>query len=91
MRRLLKGLVLDGKPKPRQWWRMNILALFMWQFVFLAQQHTIGLMPKIIFWILLILWGIGSFGWHDNPRVVRGTNLVLVILFGVLGYYTFGF
>lgn len=49
------------------------------------------LMLKIIFWILLILWAVGNFGFHDNPNVVRGTGLVLIILFAILGFYTFGF
>lgn len=48
-------------------------------------------MPRIIFWILLILWAVGSFGWRDNPNVVRGTAGVQIILFAVLGYYLFGF
>lgn len=49
------------------------------------------LMLKIIFWLLLILWGIGNFGFGDNPTIVRGTSLVLIILFAILGFYTFGF
>ena len=48
-------------------------------------------MLKIIFWLLLILWAIGALGFYDNPRIVRGTNGVLIILFAILGYYTFGF
>lgn len=57
----------------------------------LAVVESAPLMPRIVFWLLLILWAIGSFGFHDNPVVVRGTNLVLIILFGILGYFTFGF
>lgn len=57
----------------------------------LAASEQAPLMLKVIFWLLLILWGIGAFGFHDNPSVVRGTNLVLIILFGILGYFTFGF
>lgn len=49
------------------------------------------LMLKIIFWLLIILWAIGSFGWHDNPAWVRGSNILLIVLFSILGYYTFGF
>jgi len=49
------------------------------------------IMLKIIFWILVLLWGIGGYGWHDNPAWVRGNSLVAVILFAILGYYTFGF
>lgn len=48
-------------------------------------------MPRILFWILLILWGVGAFGWPENPNVARGTRIVLVILFAILGYYLFGF
>lgn len=49
------------------------------------------LMLKIIFWLLVILWGLGSFGWHDNPNWVRGSNVLLIVLFSILGYFTFGF
>ncbi len=45
----------------------------------------------IIYWILLILWAIGAWGFPGNPNVVRGTNVLLIILFGILGYYVFGF
>lgn len=54
------------------------------------------LMPRIIFWVLLILWAIGAIGFV-NPQapnytsVVRGTNIVIVVLFAILGLYTFGF
>lgn len=57
----------------------------------LAQSSGAPIMVKIIFWILIILWAIGSFGWHDNPNWVRGSNVLLIILFSILGYYTFGF
>ncbi len=49
------------------------------------------LMLKIIFWLLIILWAIGSFGWHDNPAWVRGSSILLIILFSILGFYAFGF
>lgn len=48
-------------------------------------------MPRIIFWLLLILWAIGSFGFPGNPNVVRGSTAVMLILFGILGFYLFGF
>lgn len=48
-------------------------------------------MPKIIFWILLILAAIGPIGFRDNPRVMWGSGVVSLILFAILGYYTFGF
>jgi hypothetical protein len=48
-------------------------------------------MPRIIFWLLLILWAIGHYGFGDNPQVSRGTSLVLIILFAILGFYLFGF
>ncbi len=47
-------------------------------------------MPRIIFWILLIIWAIGGF-YSDNPNVVRGTRALMIVLFAILGYYTFGF
>ena len=48
-------------------------------------------MPRIIFWLLLSLWAIGSIGFPGNTGVVRGSNVVMVILFGILGFYLFGF
>jgi hypothetical protein len=50
-----------------------------------------NVMPKIIFWILLILWAIGTFPNWNNPNVVRATGVIQIILFGILGYYTFRF
>lgn len=49
------------------------------------------LMLKIIFWLLIILWAIGTFGWHDNPNWARGSSVLLIVLFSILGFYTFGF
>lgn len=49
------------------------------------------LMLKVIFWLLIILWAIGSFGWHDNPNWVRGSNVLLIVLFSILGFFVFGF
>lgn len=49
------------------------------------------IMLKIVFWLLLILWAIGAFGLHDNPVWVRGSNILLIILFGILGFYVLGF
>jgi hypothetical protein len=61
----------------------------------LAQQYLHGdvnlTMPRIIFWLLLILWALGSFGWRDNPNIVRGAAAVQILLFSILGYYLFGF
>lgn len=58
----------------------------------LAQIATpTPIMPKIIFWILLILWAIGTFGWHENPKWVTGSNVLLIVLFGILGYYVMRF
>lgn len=54
-------------------------------------MNTAPIMVKIIFWILLLLWGIGAFGFRENPNWVRGNSLVILILLGILGYYTFGF
>jgi uncharacterized membrane protein YhdT len=49
------------------------------------------IMIKIIFWVLIILWAIGAFGFYDNPNWVRGSNILLILLFSILGYFTFGF
>jgi hypothetical protein len=58
----------------------------------LAQLHEGGsIMPKIIFWLLLILWAIGTFPKWENDNVVRGAAVIQIILFGILGYYTFSF
>ncbi len=61
--------------------------------ILLAQMHDVGgsIMPKIIFWILLILWAIGTLPKWENENVVRGTAFIQIILFGILGYYTFSF
>ncbi len=48
-------------------------------------------MLKIIFWLLLILWAIGALGFHDNPVWVRGSGVLLIILFAILGFFVFGF
>lgn len=66
---------------------MNTLALLL----LAVTNADAPLMLKIIFWLLIILWAIGSFGWHDNPNWVRGSNVLLIILFAILGFYTFGF
>jgi hypothetical protein len=55
-----------------------------------------SLMLKVIFWLLLLLWAIGAIGFvnpanPNYPQIVRGTNIVLIILFAILGFYTFGF
>jgi hypothetical protein len=59
----------------------------------IAQMHNGGgsIMPKIIFWLLLILWAIGTFPKWENDNVVRGAAIIQIILFGILGYYTFSF
>lgn len=60
-------------------------------FAMLLQEHGGSIMPKIIFWLLLILWAIGTFPKWENENVLRGTALIQIILFGILGYYTFSF
>ncbi len=57
----------------------------------LAALGEVPIMAKIFFWILLGLWAIGSIGYRDNPNVVRGSNVVALVLFAILGWYTFGF
>lgn len=49
------------------------------------------IMLKIIFWLLLLLSAIGWIGFRDNATWQRGGNIVLIILFAILGFYTFGF
>lgn len=51
------------------------------------------MMLKVIFWILLLLLAIGGIGYAEstNPNLVRGRNLVVIVLMAILGYYTFGF
>ncbi len=48
-------------------------------------------MLPIIFWLLLLFWLIGAFLPDSNPYLVRGSKAVLIILFAILGYYSFGF
>jgi hypothetical protein len=70
-----------------------MLAILLTTFIaYVANSNGGGtIMPKIIFWILLILWGIGTFPKWENENVVRGTAFIEIILFGILGYYTFSF
>jgi hypothetical protein len=49
------------------------------------------IMLKIIFWILLVLWAIGVFGFADNPAILRASNGLLIVLFAILGFFVFGF
>lgn len=56
----------------------------------LATSDT-PLMLKVVYWLLVILWAVGSIGFAGNPAVVRGTNGVLLVLFAILGFVTFGF
>lgn len=64
---------------------MTTLALI------LAAASSAPAMLVILYWILIILWAIGSFGFRDNPRWGMGSNIVLIILFAILGFYVFGF
>jgi hypothetical protein len=56
-----------------------------------AVAHGAGLMPKIIFWLLLILWAISAIPKWENESVVKGGAVIQIILFAILGYYLFGF
>jgi hypothetical protein len=75
---------------------MNILAYI---YPFLAYDpgtEPAALMPKIIFWILLLLCTISMFcswnpGPNANPYLPKINGLVTLILFAILGYYTFRF
>lgn len=49
------------------------------------------IMVKIVFWMLIIFWAIGAIGFYANPNWQRGSNALLIVLFSILGYYTFGF
>lgn len=44
----------------------------------------------ILFWLLLIFWVIGAFAWRTNPNWYIGNNVVIIILFAILGYYCLG-
>ncbi len=66
---------------------MNTLPLYLAAY----SGENAPIMVKIIFWVLLILWAIGSFGFRDNPNWVRGNGIVILICLAILGYYTFGF
>lgn len=45
----------------------------------------------IIFWVLLLLWGIGALGWSNNPNWPRANGVVIIILFAILGWSVFRF
>lgn len=68
---------------------MNILNLS----VILAQsQGSTPAMLIIIYWLLVILWALGTFfGPDNNAWVVRGTSGVILVLFVILGLHVFGF
>jgi hypothetical protein len=57
----------------------------------LAVTGDAPIMLKILYWILLILWAIGAIGWAAHPTWVRGSGIVLIILFAILGWVIFGF
>lgn len=68
---------------------MNLIDLLS----LLAAADT-PLMLKVVYWLLVILWAVGAIstaGPNPNPAVVRGTSGVLIVLFAILGYVTFGF
>lgn len=68
---------------------MNALPLI------LAATNDTPLMLKVVYWLLVILWAVGAISTATsatpNPAVVRGTNGVLIVLFAILGYVSFGF
>lgn len=69
---------------------MNPIDLF----TILAATDT-PLMLKVVYWLLVILWAVGAISVSGNPTpnpaIVRGTTGVLLVLFAILGYVTFGF
>lgn len=60
-----------------------------------AQRAAPAPMLKIVYWLLLILCAVGSFWVSGQPTpnvtYVRMNTVVLIILFAILGLYTFGF
>lgn len=71
---------------------MNIIALLL---AVTERGQAAPPMLIIIYWLLIVLWAIGALGFKsDNPNyptIVRGTNVVVLILFAILGFYVFGF
>lgn len=49
------------------------------------------IMLKIIFWVFLAIWAFGGFFLRENPKWIGGSSVFLIILFAILGLYTFGF
>lgn len=70
---------------------MNIILMLMqWPFQILAQSQSPPMLI-ILFWLLIFLWALGAFfGPKDQPWVIQGTNGVLLVLFLILGFHTFG-
>lgn len=50
------------------------------------------IMLKIIFWVFLAIWAFGGFFLRENTKWTGGgSSVFLIILFAILGLYTFGF
>ena len=50
---------------------------------------------NVIFWVLIIIWAVFGIGYGfyttaPNPRIVSGSNLLLLVLFVLLGLRVFG-
>lgn len=57
-----------------------------------AAGDTPPIMLKIIFWVFLAIWAAGGFFLRENPKWSgTGSSILLIILFAILGLYTFGF
>lgn len=59
----------------------------------LAEVRSSPPMLIILYWILLAIWaifGLIPFGEPFRANVVRGTTVVALILFAIIGYYLFG-
>lgn len=57
----------------------------------LAAVGPVPFMVKIFFWVALFLWALGGWFWSENPKFVNGGKILLIFLFGVLGWAALGF
>jgi len=72
---------------------MNPSLLFAIISLAVTRAENAPAMLIIIYWILILLWAIGAFWANPQtyPNVVKGSNVVMLILFSIIGYYLFGF
>lgn len=62
-------------------------------FLLAQSRNDTPMMLKVIFWVLLFVWALFGVGWASSTdtNLIRGRNIVVVVLLAILGYYTFGF